>query len=268
MTIRLATLIGCCLAAAAPGLAFAADAPFTGSWSGSFEIHFADGRTGNETAWLVLEQSGKTVTGTAGPKADQQAPIRAGVADGKRLTFEVDSTQGKILKVTLKRDGERLTGAASGEIGEDKVHVVLDLAPVTNAATAPPDPLHQKLLALDGALFDSFNRCAEPGQLEKHAAFFDENVEFYHDRGGVQWGVNAVIESTRKNVCGKFRRELDVASFRVDPIPGFGAMTFGTHRFCHTPSTCEGAADFAMVWKQTGDDWKVTRVLSYGHRAN
>jgi hypothetical protein len=265
MKFRLTTLIGCWLAAVAPGLATAADMPFSGSWSGSFEIHFADGRIGNETAWLVLEQSGRTVTGTAGPKADQQGPIRDGVATGKQLTFEVDSTKGKVLKATLRREGDRLTGVAEGEIGEDKVRVVLDLGPVTSAA-APRDPLYLKMLALDAAMFDSFNRCAEPAQLEKHAAFFDENVEFYHDRGGVEWGADAVIEATRKNVCGKFRRELDVASYRVDPIPGFGAMTFGTHRFCHTPTTCEGVAEFAMVWKQTGDEWKVTRALSYGHR--
>jgi hypothetical protein len=140
-------------------------------------------------------------------------------------------------------------------------------APATAATAATSDPLYQKMLALDTAMFDSFNRCADPAQLAKHATFYARDVEFYHDRGGVEWGVDAVIDSTRKNVCGKFRRELDAVSFRVSPIPGFGAMTFGTHRFCHTPTTCEGAAEFAIVWKQTGDEWQATRVLSYAHRA-
>lgn len=140
------------------------------------------------------------------------------------------------------------------------------LLPTVSPAQAP-DPLYQKMLALDTALFDSFNKCADPAQLQKNAAFFAKDVEFYHDKGGVEWGADAVIDSTRKNVCGKFRRELDAASFRVYPIPGFGAMTMGTHRFCHTPSTCEGVGEFTMVWKQTGDVWQVTRSLSYAHRA-
>ncbi|HEX6396271.1 MAG TPA: nuclear transport factor 2 family protein [Steroidobacteraceae bacterium] len=144
------------------------------------------------------------------------------------------------------------------------------LAATTSLAatdTPAPDALYQKMLALDTAMFDSFNRCEDPAQLAKHAAFFARDVEFYHDLGGVMWGADAVVESTRKNVCGKFRRELDVQSFRVSPIAGYGAITMGTHRFCHTPTTCEGVAEFTMVWKQTGVEWQVTRALSYGHRA-
>lgn len=267
MKSRLIAWIGCWLSMGLPGLAAAAEAPFTGTWSGSFEVHFADGRINNESAWLVLEQNGTSVTGTGGPKADQQRPIRDGVASGNELSFTVDSTRGKLLQVTLARVSDRLSGEANGEIGNDKVRVVLDLAPVASAAAAPADPLYLKMLALDTAMFDSFNRCADPAQLAKHATFFDKNVEFYHDLGGVESGADAVIDSTRKNVCGKFRRELDAASFRVYPIPGFGAMTIGTHRFCHTPTTCEGIGEFTMVWKQTGDVWKVTRALSYAHRA-
>jgi hypothetical protein len=141
-------------------------------------------------------------------------------------------------------------------------------AALAEGAAAPPhDALYDKMLSLDTAMFDSFNQCADPAQLQKHAALFAKDVEFYHDLGGVEWGVDAVIESTRKNVCGKFRRELDVATFRAYPIKGYGAITTGTHRFCHTPTTCEGAADFTIVWKQTGEVWQATRVLSFGHRA-
>jgi len=153
--------------------------------------------------------------------------------------------------------------------------LLVALSPVYGAAAAEPevagtatqDPLYQKMLALDTAMFDSFNHCDDPAQFAKHAAFFAKDVEFYHDLGGVLWGADAVMDSTRKNVCGKFRRELDVASFRVWPIPGYGAMVMGTHRFCHTPTTCEGVGEFTTVWKQTGDEWVVTRALSYAHRS-
>lgn len=89
----------------------------------------------------------------------------------------------------------------------------------------------------------------------------------YHDGGGLTVGVDAVIAQTRQNVCGKFRRELDRESFRAYPIPGYGALAVGTHRFCHTPTTCEGAADFATVWRDDAGKWQITRALSYGHRA-
>jgi len=50
--------------------------------------------------------------------------------------------------------------------------------------------------ALDAALFDSYNHC----DLEKFASFMDENVEFYHDQGGVTLGRAALTESVKKNI--------------------------------------------------------------------
>ena len=144
--------------------------------------------------------------------------------------------------------------------------LLVALTPVSGQA-AEPDALYQKLLALDTAMFDSFNKCSDPAEFKKHAAFFDKDLEFYHDLGGVTLGVDAVLANTRKNVCGQFRRELDLASFRVYPIPGYGAMAIGTHRFCHTPTTCEGAGEFTTVWREKDGVWQVTRALSYAHRS-
>ena len=130
-----------------------------------------------------------------------------------------------------------------------------------------PNALYEKVLALDTALFDSFNQCSDPAQLEKHIAFFAKDVEFYHDLGGLALGVETLLANTRKNVCGKFRRELDRESFRVFAIPGFGAMAAGSHRFCHTPTTCEGAGEFMTVWREKDGVWQITRALSYAHRS-
>jgi hypothetical protein len=262
-------LVWCLLAALLPvDDVEAAEADFSGTWSGSFDIHFADGRVVNDTAWLVLRQSGAIVSGTVGPKADQQGPLREGMVSGPELKFVADSTQGKVLQFTLKRDGDELSGDARGDIGDDRVRVVIAATRLSTAATtSSPDPLYQKVLALDTAMFDSFNRCSDPAQFQKHVAFFSKDVEFYHDLGGVTLGVDALMVNTRKNVCGKFRRELDAASFRVYPIPGYGAISIGSHRFCQTPTTCEGAGEFTTVWKESNGVWQVTRALSYAHRA-
>lgn len=259
------TLLLCLLLA--PAVSMASTDEFAGTWSGSFDIHFADGRVVQDTAWMVLTPSADGVTGTVGPKAAEQGPVREVSVSGDQLEFVADSTPGKFLRFKLRRVGEGLSGEAHGDIGNDAVRVVISVTRTTGTAAAAPDPLYRKLLALDTALFDSFNKCSNPAELAKHGAFFATDVEFYHDNGGLTLGAKALMENTRNNVCGKFRRELDVASFRVFPIPGYGAMTFGTHRFCHTPTTCEGMAEFATVWKETGNVWQVTRALSYAHRS-
>jgi hypothetical protein len=268
MNLRLITLLGGWLAACAAGIspATAADDTFTGTWSGKFEIHFADGRVVEDKAWLVLRQSGKSVAGSAGPHAEQQTPIVDGIAAGKRLTFAIDSNQGTALKATLNRDGDRLSGEATGKMGDSDVRIVMDLKPATPTAAPAPDPLYQKILALDNAMFDAFNECSNPAELEKHAGYFVKELEFYHDNGGASWTRDEYMKGVRENVCGKFHRELDRASFRVWPVKNFGAISQGTHRFCHSPTTCEGVAQFTMLWREKDGQWQVTRALSYDHR--
>jgi hypothetical protein len=133
--------------------------------------------------------------------------------------------------------------------------------------TPTSGPLYEKVLALDTAAFDSFNKCADAAELKKHEAFFVKQLESYHDNGGATWSRDAYLKGVHDNVCGKFHRELDVASFRVWPIKGFGAIAQGTHRFCHTATTCEGAGQFTIVWREKDGQWQITRVLSYDHRA-
>ncbi|CAN7145259.1 nuclear transport factor 2 family protein [Pseudoxanthomonas sp. LjRoot168] len=146
---------------------------------------------------------------------------------------------------------------------------VLLLGAVESAAAA--DRTHEQLTqvvdALDSALFDTFNTCADPAQLAKHAAYFDDAVEFYHDNGGVTWTRDEMIGRTRANVCGQYRRERVPGTLTVFPIKGFGAIAQGTHRFCARSATeCAGEADFVMIWRERDGQWQVTRVLSYAHR--
>jgi hypothetical protein len=128
-------------------------------------------------------------------------------------------------------------------------------------------PLFEQVSALDRQVFAAFNGCADPEQLQRHAEFFSDAVEFYHDQGGVTWDRAAMLANTRKYACGNYTRELVPGTLRVHPIKDFGALAQGVHRFCQTRSgTCEGAADFLMVWQRQGDTWRITRVFSYGHR--
>jgi hypothetical protein len=130
-------------------------------------------------------------------------------------------------------------------------------------------PLFESISALDTAVFDAFNTCSVPGQLQKHASYFAPDVEFYHDTGGVTWSRQDMLANTEKYVCGHFRRELVPGTLQVFPIKEFGAIETGSHRFCQFDSgKCEGMADFVIVWSNQDGRWLITRVLSYGHRAN
>ncbi len=136
-------------------------------------------------------------------------------------------------------------------------------------ASPASDALTQTIATLDAEVFDAFNHCSTPEQLQRHAGFFAPDVEFYHDTGGVTWSRQAMIENTGKYVCGKFRRELVPGTLKVFPIKDFGAIEQGSHRFCQfSIGKCEGLADFVIVWRHQDGVWKITRVLSYGHRPN
>ncbi len=129
--------------------------------------------------------------------------------------------------------------------------------------------LEDRMKVLDTELFESFNNCQSPEELEKHASYFSPDVEFYHDNSGVTWDRKSMISNTKKNACGNYTRTLVAGSFKAYPINKFGAITEGVHIFCETKTKkCEGKADFVMVWRNVNNKWEITRALSYGHREN
>lgn len=154
------------------------------------------------------------------------------------------------------------------------VAVAMSGAAVAGSHDDPPavpsaESLQDTIAALDAVVFDAFNLCSDPAQLDRHAGYFASDVEFYHDTGGVTRSRTRMLQNTAKNACGKFRRELVPGTLKVFPIKDYGAMEQGSHRFCQFDSgKCEGMADFVIVWHNQNGLWKITRVLSYGHRPN
>ena len=132
--------------------------------------------------------------------------------------------------------------------------------------TAVPEELARTIASLDSALFDAYNQC----DLEKFATFFIDDVEFYHDQGGVTLGRQNLTESVQKNICGKVRRELVSGTLEVYPMRGYGAVEMGVHRF-HQPKLDPlkpvGEAKFIHLWQNKDGVWKITRVISYDHRS-
>ena len=129
----------------------------------------------------------------------------------------------------------------------------------------PTDPeLFKIIQAQDAALFDSYNKC----DLEKFSSFFSDDVEFYHDNGGVTLGRQALTDSVKKNICGQTTRELVPGTLEVFRIAGYGALEIGVHRFNHpnsNPPIPQGEGRFVHLWHYKDGVWKVTRVFSFNH---
>lgn len=128
------------------------------------------------------------------------------------------------------------------------------------------EELDKVVTSLDAALFDSSNRC----DLQKFATFFTDDVEFYHDQGGVTLGKEELTASIKKNICGKVTRELVPASLQVYSMKGYGAVEMGVHRFHHpghNDSEPVGEGEFVHLWQCKDGAWKITRVISYDHHA-
>jgi len=128
------------------------------------------------------------------------------------------------------------------------------------------EELDKAITALDNALFDAYNKC----DLEKFASLLAEDVEFYHDQGGVTLGKVALTDSVKKNICGKVTRELVPGSLEVFYMKGYGAIEMGVHRFHHPgheDTEAVGEARFVHLWQYKDGAWRVTRVLSYDHHA-
>lgn len=146
----------------------------------------------------------------------------------------------------------------------------LFFARTTPGATNPSPTageLFETIARLDGAIFDAFNA----HDLERLMSMFTDDLEFYDDGDGV--GLND-YRQTKDDFQKMFanipdmRRDLVPGSLEVYPIKGHGALKIGQHRFCHKEDGKDdcGTFKFAMIWRKTGESWKLSRVISYGHK--
>lgn len=105
----------------------------------------------------------------------------------------------------------------------------------------------------------------------------EDDLEFYHDRGGVQKGVGLFRETAQKNLCGNsnfhIRREAVAGSLQLFPMKSgdslYGAVLTGEHFFYTTEAgrkeKLDGLARFTHLWLLKNGRWKMSRILSFDH---
>ena len=127
--------------------------------------------------------------------------------------------------------------------------------------------LYDEVARADSLMFQAFNNCDSL----TYKKFIKEDLEFYHDLGGLTVGADNELLSL-KEMCARgshIRRELIKSSLEVYPLKGYGAVEIGIHRFYHTnkgqQEKISGTYKFVQVWQFKDGLSKLARVISYGH---
>jgi len=130
-------------------------------------------------------------------------------------------------------------------------------------AYQPYKPDNQKLFDtiayLDSVFFNAYNSC----NVELQADFYADDIEFYHDQGGLMTSKQEILDAIRRNICGKVTRELAKGSIEVYPIGTYGAVEMGFHKFHNlVEGTVSRGGKFVVIWVNDAGKWKVSRVIS------
>ena len=121
------------------------------------------------------------------------------------------------------------------------------------------DELSQTIAKLDSTFFRAYNTC----DLATQAAFYSDTIEFFHDKSGLDTSKANILANTKKYICGKVRRELVPGSLEVSPLPGYGAVVLGSHRFHNlVEGSTSQPSRFMIIWRQQNGRWKITKVIS------
>ncbi len=84
----------------------------------------------------------------------------------------------------------------------------------------------RSIAAMDAAWEEAYNHC----RMKAMDSIISEDLEFYHDQGGVVTSKQAILDALQKNICGKVSRQLKPSSIEVYPIANFGAIVNGAAR--------------------------------------
>jgi len=187
------------------------------------------------------------------PKTKQGVLIFTNVDDGYKV-FE------KILIDYLGDYGREIVAIETGQKSKyQPENSNTNLAEIR--AYVPVDKaLHDTILLKDKAFFDAYNSC----DLEKQASIYADNIEFFHDNGGLMTSKQGIIDGTEKNICGKVTRTLIEESVEVYPINNYGAVEIGYHKFFNNqePNAKSIPSKFIIMWHNTNGNWKITKVIS------
>ncbi|WP_339657220.1 nuclear transport factor 2 family protein [uncultured Maribacter sp.] len=144
-----------------------------------------------------------------------------------------------------------------------KIVIIITLVLVSNILKGQEtenEELYDTIIELDKTYFTAYNEC----DMKTQSELYDEDIEFYHDMGGLATDKVELLKSIEKNICGKVTRTLIEESVEVHPIKDFGAVQIGMHKFYNNqePNAISKPSKFIVIWKKTDSKWLMSRVIS------
>lgn len=142
-----------------------------------------------------------------------------------------------------------------------------------NAQNKSVDDELKDALAMDSIFWQHYNTC----NIDAMRNFFTDDIEFYHDKGGVLNGLDKLLSVSKQNLCSdpnfRLRREVVDGSVKIFPMKDgdnlYGAVLSGQHVFYILEKGKEprldGLARFTHLLLKTESGWKMSRVLSFDH---
>jgi Domain of unknown function (DUF4440) len=128
-----------------------------------------------------------------------------------------------------------------------------------NVYTPISQEVYAEIVALDKKFFDAYNTC----DLSTADSLLSEDIEFYHDLGGLSTSKTQLMDGLKNNICDKVTRVLKEGSIEVYPIKDYGAVQMGIHGFYNRAEKNEiKYAKFVHIWRLDSDVWRLTRVVS------
>jgi ketosteroid isomerase-like protein len=124
--------------------------------------------------------------------------------------------------------------------------------------------LFKEIAYMDSVMFNAFNK----QDMVTFKALFTEDLEWFQDNGGLI-NYTKVFENFERTFRqeNKLSRSIVKGSLEVHPIKDYGAIEIGAHTFKHLENGKleEGTFKFLMIWRKRGDQWQISRVISYDH---
>ena len=121
--------------------------------------------------------------------------------------------------------------------------------------------LYDTIVYMDSVFFEAYNHC----RMDVMGSMFAEDIEFYHDKGGLSTSKADILKAIQQNICNKVTREIVKGSIEVYAIQGYGAVQMGQHRFYNkleNPGVASRPGKFVTTWQNKNGQWQMTRIIS------
>ena len=136
------------------------------------------------------------------------------------------------------------------------------------------EDVHKLIREKDRNFWIAYNSC----DMDRMRNFLAEDLEFYHDKGGITKTLASLEKGTKNGLCKTgdnilVRKEV-AGSVEIFPLYKnsnelYGAIISGEHLFFLKEQSLtepDGQAKFNHLWLLQDGDWKMHRILSYDHR--